>query len=155
METRLPAAIDALVAAFQAAGLTARDGPLISGDFENTVYVGYDADPDRNPAPGATSNQEWAGVGQRKRNETNIITCAAVTGIVGDDITTWKAARDTAYAMIETVGHVLRTDALLGPALGLSPPSIAELWPGDYYPEWGPQGYQVRVLFTIHHKTRV
>jgi hypothetical protein len=82
--------------------------------------------------------------------ETNEIVCAAVT-ITGNDARSWKSARDSVYALIETVGATLRAD----PSLGLSAPSVAELWPGDYFQEAGPAGYQARVVFSINHKTRV
>lgn len=150
VETRLPAAIDAIVASLKAAGLTVWDGPILSGDYGDAVYVGYDADPGIGEEHASTTTQAWAGLGQRKRDEENQITCAVVT-VTGDDLTAWKPARDAAYALLETVGQVLRAD----PSLALSPPSVAELRPGDYFQEPGPAGFQARIVFSIHHKTRV
>jgi len=150
-ETRLPAAIDAVVTALTAAGLTVWDGPVITGDYAVAcVYVGYDGDPSYEEERASSTQQTWAGLGAKRRDETNEIVCAAVT-ITGNDAPSWKAARDSVYALVETVGQTLRAD----PSLGLSAPSVAELWPGDYFQEAGPAGYQARVVFSINHKTRV
>jgi hypothetical protein len=150
VQTRIPASIDAIVTALQAAGLNVWDGPILTGDYTDSVYIGYDAQPDIVEQRAATSMQSWAGLGNRARNEDNGITCAVVT-LTGDTANSWKAARDHAFSMLETVGQVLRAD----PSLGLSPPSVAELEPGDYFQEIGPAGYQCRIAFVIHHLTRV
>ncbi|WP_027930697.1 hypothetical protein [Amycolatopsis thermoflava] len=152
-----PAAVDAIVAALQAAGLTVWDGPIVSGNYDDAVYIGYDgisAAGDEEPA--GTTTQEWAAIGQRKRDEENTITCAVVA-LIGDSETSWKPVRDRIAAMVETVGQVLRDDSALGPSLGFTgrPYSMAEWSIGDYFQENGPAGMQARLLFTIRHKTRV
>lgn len=149
METRLPVSIDAIVAALQTAGLTVWDGPIVTGDYRNAVFIGYDGDPE-GEFRAATVDQAWAGVGQRKRNEEPHI-IGAVTALVGNSATSWKETRDTAFAMLTTVGQTLRSD----PSLGQSPPYVAELWPGEYFQEPIPVGYQARIIFAIHIKTRV
>jgi hypothetical protein len=150
VETKIPAVLDALVTAFQGAGLNVWDGPIISGDYTDSVYVGYNAEPDIVEQRSASSIQSWAGLGNRARNEDLQITCAIVT-LTGNADTSWKPARDNAFAMLETVGQVLRAN----PSLGLPPPSVAELIPGDYFEETGPAGAQARIEFTVHHITRV
>lgn len=149
METRGPAVIDAIVAALQAAGLTTWDGPILTGDYSDAVYVGYDADPEGDQQASSTA-QEWAGIGLRRRNEEIDVTCAAVA-LTGESDETWKRARDAAYTLMETVGATLRAT----PSLGLGSPCVAELQPGDYFQENGPEGYQARVVFTVHITTRV
>jgi hypothetical protein len=150
VQSKIPAAIDAIVAALKAAGLQVWDGPVLTGDYEDAVFIGYDAYPDVVEQRSAGSTQTWAGLGQRARDEDIVISCAVVT-LTGDTDTTWKPARDKAFAMLETVGQVLRND----PSLGLPPPSVAELEPGDYFEETSPAGYQCRIAFQIHYQTRV
>jgi hypothetical protein len=152
VETRLPASIDAIVAALQPvlAPTPVYDGPILTGDYSNAVYIGYDADPSGAEDHAGSTQQTWAGLGQRKRDEEIQIICAVVT-LTGNADTSWKASRDSAFALLEKVGQTLRAD----PSLALSPPSVAELMPGDLFQENGPEGLQARIVFAIHHKTRV
>lgn len=151
VQSRLPASIDAIVEALTTAGVTVWDGPILTGDYGDAIYIGYDADPQGGEERASSTEQTWASaIGQKARNEDLQIICAIVT-LTGNDDASWKPARDTAFALLETVGTVLRAD----PSLGLSPPSVAELWPGDYFQEVGPAGLQTRIAFVINHKTRV
>lgn len=157
VQTRIPAAIDALVALFQGAGLATLDGPILSGDEYpvGCVYVGFDGDYNEGEERAVTSVQEWAGLGKLVRRE-DLQIAGAVTYVTGNAATTWKSARDSAVALLETIGQVLRAD----PSIGLGPPAVAgdfvaELWPGDMFQENGPAGMQVRIVFAIHCKTRV
>lgn len=151
-ETRLPDSIDAIVAALTAAGLTVWDGPIISGDYGDAVYIGFDGDYSENGSGehAGSTVQTWSSIGRKVRDEDLTITCSVVT-LTGDDAPSWKAARDACFAILQTVGVALRAD----PSLGLPPPSVAELQQGGYFQEVGPEGMQARIVFTIHHKTRV
>lgn len=152
METRMAAAIDVLYDRWTAANLGAKvwDGPIVSGDYGDAIYIGYDADPE-GEAQAASIEQEWAGVGtNRRRNESLDITCAAVV-LVGASDERWKTARDRVTALIDGLGANLRAD----PSLGQSPPFRAELMPGDYFQESTDAGHQARQLFTVHIETRV
>ncbi len=152
-EWRLPAAIDAIVAALQGSGITVWDGPLVTGDFTDAVYIGYPGT-SNDEEQASSTRQEWAGIGQRKRNDEHEIVCSIVA-LVGDAATSFKPARDAVAALLEIVGQTLRNDASLGPSLGLSPPSVAQVMPGDYFQENGPFGLQARLLFSINYRTRV
>jgi len=149
----MPAAIDAIVTALQGTGLTVWDGPIVTGNFNDAVYIAFDGDYDGEERA-AFTDQQWAGIGQRRRDETSEITCAVVA-LVGEGNTSWKPARDRIAAQLEIVGQKLRSDPTLGPSLGLTPPSVAELVPGELFQENGPSGFQARLLFTINYKTRV
>lgn len=151
METRLDASIDALYDVLIAAdlGVDVWDGPIVSGNTGDAIYVGYAADPEGDGQAGQVS-QEWAGIGKKSRDESGVIVCAAVA-LVGNSDARWKPVRDRAKALIESVGQVLRAD----PSLGLPPPCVAELQPGEYFQENGPDGYQARFVFTVHIQTRV
>ena len=121
MESRLTASIDAIVAALRAADptLTVWDGPIVSGDYSDAVYIGYDADPD-GEFRAATTNQEWAALGRRIRNEDLQIVCAAVV-LFGNNDTSWKPTRDACYALVETVGQTLRADPSLAQTASSAP----------------------------------
>lgn len=151
METRLAAAIDALYDTVTAAatGVNVWDGPVLSGNSGDTIHIGFDGDLEGD-AKAADTEQEWAGVGRRSRDEEIDIVCAAVV-LVGSSDARWKTARDRAKALIETVGVALRAN----PSLGLSPPIVFELQPGEYFQENGPAGYQARFVFTVHVTTRI
>jgi hypothetical protein len=153
VQTMLPQAIDAIVTLFKAQGLTVWDGPIITGDYSDAVYVGFDGDY-TGEEKAASTIQAWAGIGNRARKEELDIVCSICT--MTGDAASWKTPRDTAIAILATVGQVLRSD----PSIGLGPPTIsadfvAELWPGEFFQETGPAGYQIRIVFTIHIKTRV
>lgn len=145
--SRVPAAIDAVVALLVAANVKTWDGPVVTGDYAAAVFVGYDGDPDGDHVS-AEADQSWAGIGAKVRDEEIDITCAAIA-LLGDG--TVKAARDTVYAMVEKVETALRGT----PSLGLSSPCVAEFRPGIYYTEPTPGGYQARLGFFVSVKTRV
>lgn len=151
MESRLAAAIDALYDAIQAAdlGVDVWDGPVVSGNSGDAIFIGYDADPEGGGQAG-DSSQQWAGLGRKARDESLGIVCAAIS-LVGDSDARWKPARDRAVSLIESVGQVLRAD----PSLGQGPPFAAELQPGEYFQEPGPDGYQARFVFVVRVQTRV
>jgi len=153
--SRIPAVIDALVALLEAADLGAPiwDGPIVSGNATDAIYVGYDADPEGGEEQGSDAQQQWAGIGTESRNEDGQIICAIVV-LTGNQITSWKEPRDRVFALLDGVGGAIRGTPAKA-SLGLSPPMTAELWPGAYYQEVGPEGYQARLLFQIHYTTRV
>lgn len=163
-ETRYPAAIDAIVTALTAAfsGQEVRvwDGPVMSGDYASAVYVGYDADPEAAEFIAANGLQQWAGLGAKKRDEELDVVCAVLVDFVESDANTWKATRDAAFAIFDTVGQTLRAN----PGLSQGAPFVAELGQNFRYSQEfaetqngdmisvKPQG---RIVFGVHIKTRV
>ena len=116
MNTRIGVVIDGLVTTWTTALTTATviDGPARQkpniGD--DTVYVGWDGGDDNEDA--ASANQEWAGLGNKARNENITITCYA-EATRGDDDT--KPTRDACLALVQAAEAALRTDPSLGGAL--------------------------------------
>lgn len=149
-ETRYPDTVDAIVSAWTAAGLKVWDGPIVSGDYGDAVYVGYDADPEAAEFKAADLSQEWAELGARRRNEDLSIVCAAVV-LQGADATSWKPVRDAIFAMYDKAGQALRA----APGLSQAPPFVVEILFGSLFQEPGPQGFQARIVFTVHVKSRV
>jgi len=156
-ESRVPATFDALVSTLQAAvaaDVAVWDGPIVTGDYRNAVYIGYDGAPE-SEFKASDTDQAWAAIGQRKRNE-EIHIVGAVVVLFGGTAPSWKATRDAAFSILQSIGQSLRAD----PSLGQNSPSyvdtfVAELWPGEYFQEPCPAGNQARIVFTIHVKTRV
>jgi hypothetical protein len=141
--SHIPAAIDAIVASFTAAGIRVFDGPVITGDFDAAVFVGYDGAADNSDFKAVAGTQDWAGLGAKRRSEAFSIVCAAVA-LTGETDT--KTGRDAVYALLDTAGTTLRAD----PSLGLnSPPFVAELKPVDLFTEPTSNGLQCRWVFTI------
>jgi hypothetical protein len=139
--SRVPETIDAIVTKLKAAGVKTWDGPVITGDYQDAVYVGYDANPD-GEFRSVVGTQTWAGLGAKRRSEIFSVTCAAVA-LVGQDDS--KASRDAVYALLNTVDTTLRAD----PSLGLAPPLVAGVKPTELICEPTSEGYMARLVFTI------
>ncbi len=140
--SRIPAAIDAIVASLTAAGLLVWDGPVVTQNFKSAVFIGYDGAEDNSDYKSVVGTQDWAALGAKRRSEKFSITCAAVALWGGTDT---KTGRDMAYALLDTVGTTLRAD----PSLGQPPPFVAELRPSELFTEPTDNGLQCRWVFTI------
>jgi hypothetical protein len=147
------AIVAALTTAFANASPTVKvwDGPVVSGDYSNAVYVGYDADPEAVEFIAVNGLQQWAGLGAKKRDEELDIACAILVNFVASE-DTWKPTRDAAFAIYDIVGQTLRAD----PSLGQAPPFVAEITTHRYSQEpFGDNKWQARIVFGVHIKTRV
>jgi hypothetical protein len=146
MPTRMFAAIDAVIAIFEAAGVNVVDGPTVVGDVRDYVFVGYDGDPDGDWVA-AEGDQDWAGIGTTKRDETFEIWGAVVSRYSADPP---KTSRDRVQAQFTLVENALLADPSLGLA-GQIEYCIADIHPTRLFAETG----QYRLPFTIRVKTRV
>lgn len=145
--SRVPATIDALVAALVTAGITTWDGPVVTGDFENAVYIGYDGDPD-GQFETVVMDQEWAGLGAKARSEVfDIICCAYVLNGAADT----KSVRDTVYGLLATVETTLRNN----PTIGQAPMFLGAIKPQTLFTWSTADGVQGRLVFHINVKTRI
>lgn len=149
--SRAPAVVDALVALCEAAaaldGVTIHDGPQPTSDpLKAVVCIGWDGDEDNDLA--VETSQEWAGLGALAKDESLLVTCAAVAW---HGETTTKPVRDSAYAMVAAVEDALRAD----PSLGFAPPTVVAMATGNAYQQQAGGGAQCRVVFTIAIKTRI
>lgn len=149
--SRAPAVIDALVALCQAApalsGVKVHDGPQVtSSPLKAVVCIGWDGDEDNDQA--VEAQQEWAAIGQKAKNETLQITCAAIAWNGG---TVTKSARDRAYALVGAVEDALRAD----PALDFPPPTVVAMATGNAFQRQVSDGVQCRVTFTVAVQTRI
>lgn len=123
-------------------------GPFVTGDIRPSIWVGYDGDPEGDFKT-ADPDQEWAGVGNKARDEEFDIVCA-VTALIGDQ--NIDLAWDAVDALLTIVEDALRAD----PSLGQTPtPYTAEYRAGPWYTEPTETGWQVRVVFYVHVKARL
>jgi hypothetical protein len=150
--SKVPAALDYLVATFQAAAtlggggtgpVTVYDGPKVTDEAASLIlWVGLD-DPDSDSAPlAATSERAWAGLGGQ--SETITIACAAEAWSGEDGI---AAVRVAAYGIVAAVEALVRADATRFGGNGLTAdPGVtsAELRQNDT-----DRGAQARVVFSI------
>lgn len=148
--SRIPATIDAIIAKFTTAGATVLDGPTITADYSDALFVGYDGDPDGDYVSVDEIATEWQGLGAKTRSEEFDVVCAAVA-LVGDAVDGVKTARNQVFALLALAENALRSD----PSLGQAPPFVAEVQPGLVFIEPAESGYQVRVPFSIHVETRI
>jgi hypothetical protein len=134
---------------------TVSDGPPTSDDFPPyAVFVGWDGDPEGDYQAVAT-NQDWAGLGARRRNETDEIVCCLVAEYGDGD--GWKPARDIGLAIQQDVETKLREH----PDLGLTPNGVRQVIQAEFKPTGVFQepdsetGFQFRVAFTVSVETRI
>lgn len=147
--SRVPATIDAIVNVLTVAGINTIDGPFVTGDYDNAVFVGYDGNPEGNFLS-AGIKQEWSGtLGTARRDEIMEITCAVVVMSGDTDV---KTARLNAFGLFGTVETTLRAD----PSLGFSSPYVAGVKPVDFYVEPDSErGFVARLVFVVEAKTRI
>jgi hypothetical protein len=154
-DTRVPDAIDALVAALETVLGSAMvfDGPEITGDAPPVVVcVGYDGDPDGDMQAVANWEQTFQGMQagtQRRAEAFDVLGC--VVAFSGDvDV---KTRRDAVFATFGQVAAVLRAQINVG--LGLPQPTRVEFASGSLFQEQTTGGMQARIPFTVHVETRV
>lgn len=149
--SRYPETVDRIVLLLRTAApeKPVWDGPIVTGERSDALFVGYDADPE-GEFQAAEMNQTWASaVGTLRRDETFDIRCAAVASVGDNDP---KLARDRAFALLALAETTLRADA----SLGLTPtPFVAEIAPtGVFFVPEG-AGLTCRVPFLIRVTTRI
>jgi hypothetical protein len=134
---------------------TVSDGPPTSETFPPyAVFIGWDADPEGDFQAIATE-QNWAGLGVRRRNENDEIVCALVAEY--GDADSWKPIRDIGLAIQQDVETKLREN----PDLGLVPNGVRQVIQAEFKPTgvfqepFSDTGFQFRVTFTISVETRI
>lgn len=148
--SRAPAAIDALRVALEdrpgLAETPVYDGPFVTDDPSDAIYLGYDGDPEGG-FEAVIGDQEWAGIGARARRETFRITCAVVVVDGDGDV---AQAREAVYRLFGEIEDALRAE----PSLGLPPPTtVAVVSPALFIEPLN--GVQARLVFAVEVTTRV
>ncbi|MGZ0231115.1 hypothetical protein [Streptomyces sp. CPS1] len=150
--SRVSDLIDALVAALQASpGLSTVkvvDGPIVSDSAaKEWVFVGYDGDPEGDFIT-STTQQDWAGIGAKKKSEDITLTCAVVVQRGSTDV---RACRIRTFEVFAAVEDVLRAD----PSLGFPSPTICAVAENTFHTEQDSNGVQGRMPFTVTCRTRI
>ena len=150
MGSRAPLVVDAIITAVTAAAGAVKvyDGPYVTGDTTEAIHIGYDADPDGS-GEAVASDQAWAGLGARARDETLLVT-NGIHVYQGD--ANVKAARDRAYQLLAIVENAIHTS----PAMQLTPPTWAGVSSHRLVLLDDPQvGLEVWLTFQITVRTRL
>lgn len=150
MASRIPDAIEALIELFDSAPGLAEveiyDGPVIAGEVADSIYVGYDGNPE-GLFDAAIGDQEWAGIGAKARRESFRVVCAIVVQSGDSDI---PAARARVFSIFAECETALRAD----PSLGLPPPTTAGVLNPQFFLE-PVSGIQARLTFDVEVITRI
>lgn len=150
--SRVPDLIDALVAALDASAdlstVKVVDGPLVTDSAaQEWVFVGYDGD-DQGDFTTATTQQAWAGIGAKKKNEDITLTCAVLVQRGSTDV---RSCRVRTFEIFAAVEDVLRAD----PSLGFPAPTICAVAENTFHTEQTSSGVQGRIPFTVTCTTRI
>lgn len=146
MPSRMFDGINTVVTILRTAGANVIDGPVVVGDTLDFVYIGYDGDPDGDWSA-ATIDQNWAGIGTKKRDESIDIVGAVVSRYSADDAQTARARVQAQFTIVENA-------ILADPSLGLPGQvqyCIADVHPTQLFAESG----QYRLPFVIRVQTRI
>lgn len=150
--SRVPDLIDALVKALQASPALSTvkvvDGPLVTDSAaQEWVFVGYDGD-DQGDFTTASTRQDWAGIGAKKKNEDITLTCAILVQRGSTDV---RACRVRTFGILAAVEDVLRAD----PSLGLGTPTVCSIAETTFHTEQTAGGVQGRMPLTLTCSTRI
>lgn len=146
MPTRMFDAIDRVIEILEAAGANVVDGRTVVGDSIDFVFVGYDGDPEGDQAA-VQGDQDWAGIGTTKRDETFDIWGAVVSRYSADPPKTSRARVKEQFTLVE---NAILADPSLGMA-GQVMYCIADIHPANLFVEDG----WYRLPFVVRVKTRV
>lgn len=133
-------------------------GPLVSGDPDDAVFVGYDGDP-FGDMQAVTHAQGWAGIGARRRNEEFDVHCCVLNQSGSTDGPGFVAAFERLYGIASVLFDAVHSD----PSLGLGPgkPTGAPRFTADvrgfsaHVPTDDTRGVMPRVQFSVHVVTRI
>lgn len=159
VSSRLPVLIDYLVNLFtndstlgQASSPVAvYDGPVTTAaPAQLVLWVGL-TDPDNDAAePAGESQQEWAAIGRRGRNETVTIHCVAEAWSGAEDVRTVRVA---AYGIVSAVETLMQADTTsFGGNVLFPDPGISVMQLSQITTERGPIA---RVQFDLVFKSRI
>ncbi|MEU8717482.1 hypothetical protein [Streptomyces sp. NPDC048663] len=150
--SRVPDLIDALTAGLggwpDLATVKVVDGPLVTDSAsEEWLFVGYDGDSEGDFVT-ATTQQEWAGIGAKKKTEEIVLTCSILVQRGSTDV---RSCRARTYEIFAAVESFLRAD----PGLGFSTPTVCAVGEHTFHQEQTEAGMQGRLPFTVTCTTRI
>lgn len=153
MASKAPAVVDAILTVVRAAAGTIEvaDGPIVSGEYDETICIGYDGDPEGS-GEAYSSDQDWIGLGAKHRDETIRVNCAIHLALGDAGVGTVKAARDRAHVLLGIVEDAIHP----APSIGLSPPCWAGITSHRMLPILSAAvGLEAWIPFVITCRTRI
>lgn len=151
MSSQIPAAIDKLVALFEAAlpDVTVADGPQVEFSTPEWAVVGGDGVVQEED-DAARGLQKWTGLGARIRDEAIDVVCA-VGSSTGASESSMKPRRDAVWVLLDAVEAALRADPGLG---GFTTGGAAAVTETSLKYVTNTQGVAAVVVFTINIPVR-
>lgn len=146
-----PAVVDALVSLSVPAvpaGVTVSDALPPADDPADFLAVGVQSLDGESEA--GQSQQTWAEMGSRARNEEGFVQCLAVARSTDETV---KDARDRAFAIAESVAALCRSNPTLGVASVLWSSYAVETSATPVYQKGQPPAYLVE--FQVAYKARI
>lgn len=147
--SRIPAVCDALVSTLRTAlGSTATvyDGQWVTAPDSTQSYVTVGWTPE---GEGPSGEQDWAGLGNRARDETGDIPCYA--DAYGGDTNDVAARRNAAFALFAACETALRDDPTLGGVVTFE----TQIGAYECRQEQTENGLEVGITFHVLFKTRI
>lgn len=130
-------------------------GPLVSGDSDDAVFVGYDGDPFGDMEV-AVHTQQWAGAATHKRNDVFDVRCCVLNTAGAFDGDQVAAALERLYSVFMVCATTVHTDPSLG--LGITPFVASITGFGSFLPlaenEAGGTLVEPRISYSVHVETR-
>lgn len=155
--SRIPAAVDALVARWTAspalAGVTVLDGPTTIDltKLQDLVYVGWQPNGENGIA--VEMQQEFAHIGGRTRNERGDILCFAESWTGDFDI---KARRTRAFELFAACEDDLRASDVRPAAYNLDGAVLfSGITQASLFQQQTDRGAQVGVAFRVSYEARI
>lgn len=127
-------------------------GPIVSGDPDDAVFVGYDGNPFGDMEM-IVHSQEWGALGARNRDEEFDIRCCVLnrSGLI--DPKALEAAIYRLYGMFTVLADATHRDPSLG--LGITPYTASIRSLSSFIPLDETDAVQPRVSFNVHIRTRL
>ncbi len=130
-------------------------GPIVSGDPDDAVFIGYDGD-QFGEMEVAVHTQQWGALGNKARDEEFDVRCCILNVAGAVDADEVEAAFTRLYAMYQAIAAEIHRD----PSIGLGPP-VAPVMVcavrnfASYMPLTENGGVEPRISFSVHVRTRV
>lgn len=143
---------DAVAASVFARTVDVYLGPIVSGDPDDAVFVGYDGNPFGDMEM-VVHSQDWGTIGAKNRDENFDIRCCVLnrSGLI--DPKSLAAAIDRLYGMFAVLADAVHRDPSLG--LGITPFTASIRGLSSFVPLDETDAVQPRVSFNVHVRTRL
>jgi hypothetical protein len=130
-------------------------GPLVSGDPDDAVFIGYDGDP-LGDFECVRHTQVWGALGQKARDEEFDVLCCIMNRAGQTDADGVAECFDRLYRIFTLIANSIHAV----PSLGLGPPMTPYMTAdirnfGAYMPLMESGDVQPRLSYNVHVRTRM